>query len=169
MAENAAVSAWKVVIRSLTPGKRRVRGLPGQNGLACSGHYLNRLDVRFCPEALATALKTHGPPAIFNTDEGQPVHQRRLHHPPQGRRYPHPHGWQGALGRQRVPGTAMAQPKVRGGLTEGLFQRGRGPQVHRHLIWTIWTLFTRDRRHQSLDRRTPDPVFYASADHWMAA
>ena len=39
----------------------------------------NTLDTAFCLEALAEALAGYGIPEIFNTDQGQPVHQYRVH------------------------------------------------------------------------------------------
>ena len=39
----------------------------------------NTIDSGFCVAALEEALLRHGKPKIFNTDQGAPVHQRRLH------------------------------------------------------------------------------------------
>ena len=39
----------------------------------------NTMDASFCVAALEEALLRYGKPRIFNTDQGSPVHQRRVH------------------------------------------------------------------------------------------
>ena len=71
----------------------------------------NTLEVDFCVAALEEAL-SKGRPQIFNTDPGQPVHQRSLHQNAAGARRSSEHGRQGPVHGQRLRGTAVAQHQV---------------------------------------------------------
>ena len=51
---------------------------------------------------------------------GQPVHQRGLHQHAAGARRSSEHGRQGPVHGQRLRGTAVAQHRVRGGVSEGI-------------------------------------------------
>ena len=51
------------------------------------------MEVDFCLEAVEEALAKYGRPEIFNTDQGSPVHQRRVHRPIAGEQDRHQHGW----------------------------------------------------------------------------
>ena len=49
----------------------------------------NTLEASFCVAALREALKGSGPPEIFNSDQWESIHQRRLHRRAQGGRHSH--------------------------------------------------------------------------------
>ena len=72
----------------------------------------NTLDTEFCVEALQEALRSFGPPEIFNTDQGQPVHQPRLYWRAAGPWDTHQHGRQGSGIRQHLRGAAVALRQV---------------------------------------------------------
>ena len=70
------------------------------------------MEADFCVEALQEAIARHGRPEIFNTDQGRPVHQRRVSGGAGKPRYPGQHGWQGAVPGQHLYRAAVAQPEV---------------------------------------------------------
>ena len=82
----------------------------------------NTLEAGFCAEALTEALG-RGRPEVFNTDQGQPVHQRRVHPDPSGPCGQDQHGREGTIQRQHLRGAAVAHGEVRGGVPESLRQR----------------------------------------------
>ena len=67
----------------------------------------------FCIEALGEALRRHGAPEIFNTDQGSQFHRRRLHRGAGRPGRTHQHGRQGALDRQCVRRAPVAEREVR--------------------------------------------------------
>ena len=75
----------------------------------------NTLEASFCVAALREALEGYGPPEIFNSDQGESIHQRRLHRRAQGGWRSHLDGRQGPLDGQRVyrAPVAIAQVRVR--------------------------------------------------------
>jgi putative transposase len=79
----------------------------------------NLLDTSFCLAALEEAL-SKGRPEIFNTRPRQPVHRRGFHLSTARARGRHQHGRPRALQRQHLCRTAVAQPQVRGGLSQSL-------------------------------------------------
>ena len=74
----------------------------------------NTFDSDFCVEALEDALTRYGPPEIFNTDQGAPVHVQGVYDGAQSPCGGHQHGRQGPLGRQRVRRASLAQRQIRG-------------------------------------------------------
>ena len=74
------------------------------------------LETEPCVEALSEALARHGRPEIMNTDQGQPVHLRRLSHGLAGRQDCDQHGRQGRVARQCLCRTARADDQIRGSL-----------------------------------------------------
>ena len=71
---------------------------------------------RPCVEALSEALARHGRPAIMNTDQGQPVHLRRLSHGLAGRQARDEPGRHGRVARHCLCRTALADAHRRGSL-----------------------------------------------------
>ena len=67
-------------------------------------------------DAVQEAINRYGTPAIFNTDQGGPVHQPGIHGPAEGLRYPDQHGWERLRAGQRVRGTALEEREIRGGV-----------------------------------------------------
>ena len=59
----------------------------------------NTMTADFCVEAVNEAIVKYGKPEIFNTDQGRPVHQCRVHRHAAGKRHSYQHGWQGLLAR----------------------------------------------------------------------
>ena len=74
------------------------------------------MEAAFCVEALEEALVKYGKPEIFNTDQGQPVHQSRVHERSDGGWRRHQHGPQGRLARQCVCRAHLANGQIRGGV-----------------------------------------------------
>jgi hypothetical protein len=52
---------------------------------------------------------------------------------------------------------ALAQPQIRGGVLEGLPERGRGPA--RHSIAAYFDFYHHERLHQALGYRAPRQIF----------
>ncbi|HNJ51704.1 MAG TPA: hypothetical protein PKL61_12945, partial [Accumulibacter sp.] len=57
----------------------------------------NQITDSFRLDAVRDAIRRHGCPEIFNTDQACPFHQRRIHGSTQGARHPDQHGRQEAL------------------------------------------------------------------------
>ena len=89
----------------------------------------NTLGAEFCVEALEEALSLHGRPEIFNTDQGSQFTSEDFT-APQGHDQ---HGRQGPLHGQHLRRTAVAQPQIRGGLPQRLYQRLGSEGRHRLL------------------------------------
>ena len=85
----------------------------------------NMLDASFCIEALEEAL-SQGRPEIFNTDQGSQFTGDDFTRCAARSRSCHQHGRARALQRQHLRRTALAQRQIRGGVPEGLPERGRG-------------------------------------------
>jgi putative transposase len=92
------------------------------------------MEAGFCVEAVEEALARHGKPEIFNTDQGQPVHQHGVHRPADRQCHCHQHGRPGRMARQCVRGAALALRQVRGDIPQGLRYRGRGTDFARRLL-----------------------------------
>jgi putative transposase len=125
----------------------------------------NSLDVRFCLEALETALKAHGPPDIFNTDQGSQftsdAFTTRLKD--SGIRI-------SMDGKGRWVDNVFVERLWRSLKYEEVYLKGYAHVAEaRRSIATYLDFFNRERRHQSLDRRTPDQVFYQPAHPRKAA
>ena len=87
----------------------------------------NTLEAVFCIDALQEALE-QGRPEVFNTDLGEPVHQRGVHPSPAGPWGEDQHGREGAVYRQHLRGAVVAYGEVRRGVSESLRQRHRGTE-----------------------------------------
>ena len=93
----------------------------------------NTMDAGFCVEALQEALARYGRPKIFNTDQGQPVYQLRVHRCSQGRGCRDLDGWSGPVHGQYLHRTSMALAQIRGGLPARVERWLRGAAGHRRL------------------------------------
>lgn len=54
----------------------------------------NTMDVQFCVDAVQEAIARWGTHAIFNTDQGSPIHQRSLYRTAKTSQYSYLYGWQ---------------------------------------------------------------------------
>ena len=125
----------------------------------------NSMDVRFCVEALETALGKYGKPEIFNTDQGSQFTSE---------------AFTSVLkendirismdGKGRWVDNVFVERLWRSLKYEEVYLKGYGNVAEaRKSISAYLHLFNEERRHQSLDRQTPDQVYYESADQRKAA
>ena len=70
------------------------------------------MDTSFCVEALTEALDRHGPPEIFNTDQGVQFTSADFLAELRGRWGSDQHGRQGALSGQHLHRASVAEPEV---------------------------------------------------------
>ena len=118
----------------------------------------NTLDPSFCTEALEEALRTYGTPEIFNTDQGSQFtsddftkilkdHNIKISMDGQGR-------WMDNIFIERLWKSVKYQDiyiKAYGSIGE--VRKGLTTWFNRYNSW---------RRHQGLDNRTPDEVYWSS-------
>ena len=125
----------------------------------------NTIDARFCVEALENALRDYGKPEIFNTDQGSQFtseaftsvlknHEIRI----------------SMDGKGRWVDNVFVERLWRSLKYEEVYLKGYdNAAVARRSISNYFDLFNQERRHQSLNRQTPDQVYYGLADPRMAA
>lgn len=80
----------------------------------------NAMDADFCVEALEEAISRHGAPEIFNTDQGAQFTSDAFTGALKAAGIKDQHGWQRTLGGECFCGTTVAQPEVRGGVSQGV-------------------------------------------------
>lgn len=119
----------------------------------------NTLDASFCVAALEEAIEAHGTPEIFNTDQGSQFTSENF---------------TGVLKRHdiriRMDGKGRWVDNV---FVERLWRSVKYEEVYlkaydsiaaaRASLGRYFAFYNTERRHQSLDRRTPDSVYYQSA------
>ena len=119
----------------------------------------NTLDTSFCIDALQEAIETHGKPEIFNTDQGSQFTSEdftsvlKQHHI-----------------RISMDGKGRWVDNV---FVERLWRSVKYEEVYlkaydsigaaRASLGEYFTFYNSKRRHQSLDRQTPDSVYYQDA------
>jgi len=119
----------------------------------------NTLDTSFCIEALEEAIERYGAPEIFNTDQGSQFtsdeftsvlkrHDIRISMDGKGR-------WIDNVFVERLWRSVKYE--------EVYLKAYDGIRAARHSLADYFTFYNTERRHQSLDRRTPDSVYYESA------
>jgi putative transposase len=119
----------------------------------------NTLDASFCVEALEEAIETHGVPEIFNTDQGGQFtsedftgvlkrHDIRISMDGKGR-------WVDNVFVERLWRSVKYE--------EVYLKAYDGIAAARASLGRYFAFYNTERRHQSLDRRTPDSVYYNSA------
>ena len=115
------------------------------------------MEADFGVEALEEALTKHGKPEIFNTDQGSQFSSEAFTGVLDQERHCHQHGRQGFLARQCIRREVLAQRQIRGSSTCGPMRTSamRAPLSH-----GIWTSTIRKRPHSSLDRHTPNEVYF---------
>jgi len=91
------------------------------------------MEAAFCVATLEDALARHGKPDYLQHRSRLAVHERGLHRRARQQRHCDQHGRQRGLAGQCLRRAAVAQRQIRGGVSEGLRQRQRGPRFDRPL------------------------------------
>jgi len=125
----------------------------------------NTLDVSFCLEALEDALETFGPPEIFNTDQGSQFTSEA---------FTDMLGTQGVKismdGKGRWIDNVFIERLWRSVKYEEVYLKAYGSMAEaRQGLGTYFEFYNGRRRHQSLGRRTPAEVYWATLAHEIAA
>ena len=125
----------------------------------------NMLDADFCVEALQQALATYGRPEIFNTDQGCQFTSGAFTSVLQA------HGIRISMdGKGRWVDNVFVERLWRSLKYEEIYLKAYDSIAQaRALIGRYMAFFNTQRRHQALERRTPDTVYFASADQRKAA
>jgi putative transposase len=124
----------------------------------------NTLDTGFCIDALHEAIEKHGTPEIFNTDQGSQFtsedftgvlkqHDIRISMDGKGR-------WVDNVFVERLWRSVKYE--------EVYIKAYDSIGVARDLLGKYFTFYNSERRHQSLDRQTPDSVYYQDAARLVA-
>ncbi len=119
----------------------------------------NTLDTSFCVEALQKAIETHGTPEIFNTDQGCQFTSTEF---------------TGALKQHDIRISMDGKGRwVDNVFVERLWRSVKYEEVYlraydsigaaRTSLAVYFEFYNSKRRHQSLDRKTPDTVYYQHA------
>lgn len=119
----------------------------------------NTLDTRFCIDALNEAIDNHGAPEIFNTDQGSQFTSEEF---------------TGVLKQHDIRISMDGKGRwVDNVFVERLWRSVKYEEVYlkaydsigaaRASLGKYFTFYNRERRHQSLDRQTPDDVYYQDA------
>jgi putative transposase len=125
----------------------------------------NTMDTGFCLEALEAALATYGKPEIFNSDQGCQFTSEAFTAKLKA------HDILISMdGKGRWVDNVFVERLWRSLKYEEVYLKGYGSVSEaRKSISAYMRFFNQERRHQSLDRRTPDHVYYESAERRMAA
>lgn len=125
----------------------------------------NTMDADFCVEALEAALATYGQPEIFNTDQGSQFTSEDFTKVLNNRFIKI-----SMDGKGRWVDNVFVERLWRSLKYEEVYLRAYDSVAQaRASIGKYLTFFNAKRRHQSLGRKTPDAVYYESADQRMAA
>jgi putative transposase len=119
----------------------------------------NTLDTGFCIDALNEAIETHGAPAIFNTDQGSQFTSE---------------DFTGVLKQHDIRISMDGKGRwVDNVFVERLWRSVKYEEVYlraydsigdaRDSLGRYFVFYNAKRRHQSLDRQTPDSVYYQDA------
>jgi len=119
----------------------------------------NTLDASFCVDALEEALEQHGTPEIFNTDQGAQFTSE---------------AFTSVLKREGIQISMDGKGRwLDNVFVERLWRSVKYEEVYlraydsiaaaRASLGRYFAFYNSERRHQSLDRRTPDSVYYESA------
>ena len=119
----------------------------------------NTLDTSFCVDALEEAIEAYGAPEIFNTDQGSQFISEEF---------------TGVLKRHDIRISMDGKGRwVDNVFVERLWRSVKYEEVYlkaydsmaaaKASLGRYFAFYNTERRHQSLDRRTPDSVYYESA------
>lgn len=116
----------------------------------------NTLDASFCVEALTEAIQTHGAPEIFNTDQGCQFTSEEF------TSVLKQHDVRISMdGKGRWVDNVFVERLWRSVKYEEVYLRAYDSISHaRASLGRYFAFYNAKRRHQSLDRRTPDSVYY---------
>ena len=124
----------------------------------------NTLDTSFCVDALEEAIEACGAPELFNTDQGSQFTSEEF---------------TGVLKRHDIRISMDGKGRwVDNVFVERLWRSVKYEEVYlkacdsmaaaKTSLGRYFTFYNTGRRHQSLDRRTPDSVYYESAARMVA-
>ncbi len=124
----------------------------------------NTLDTRFCVDALEEAIEVYGAPEIFNTDQGSQFTSEEF---------------TGVLKRHDIRISMDGKGRwIDNVFVERLWRSVKYEEVYlkaydsiaaaRVSLGRYFDFYNAERRHQSLDRRTPDNVYYEPAARMAA-
>ncbi|NOZ69441.1 MAG: DDE-type integrase/transposase/recombinase [Deferribacteres bacterium] len=125
----------------------------------------NTLDVSFCIEALEEAVMKYGVPEIFNSDQGRQFTSEAF------TGILNVHGIRISMdGRGRWMDNIMIERLWKNVKYEDVYLKAYDciPAV-REGLKTYFEFYNSRRRHQSLDRRTPDSVYWSTLPQKEAA
>jgi putative transposase len=125
----------------------------------------NTMDVSFCLEALEEALTVFGPPEIFNTDQGSQFTSEAFTDmlDAQGVKI-------SMDGKGRWMDNVFIERLWRSVKYEEVYLKAYGSMAEaRQGLRTYFEFYNDRRRHQSLGRRTPAEVYWATLAHEIAA
>ena len=119
----------------------------------------NTLDTSFCIDALEEALERHGPPEIFNTDQGSQFTSDDF------TQVLKDNGIRISMdGKGRWVDNVFVERLWRSVKYEEVYIKAYDSiNAARASLGRYFTFYNTKRRHQSLDRRTPDSVYYQHA------
>jgi len=119
----------------------------------------NTMDVHFCIDALEEAIETHGPPEIFNTDQGSQFTSEAFTDVLKQ------HGIRISMdGKGRWVDNVFVERLWRSVKYEEVYLRAYDSILDaRQSLGRYFAFYNAQRRHQSLDRQTPDNVYYQDA------
>jgi len=125
----------------------------------------NTLDASFCIEALEEALTRYGTPEIFNTDQGSQFTSEGFIEKLSTR------GTQISMdGKGRWLDNVFIERLWRSVKYEDVYLKGYGSiGAARQGLKSYFEFYNGGRRHQSLDRRTPDDVYWSTLPQKQAA
>ena len=119
----------------------------------------NTLDAHFCVDALGEAIERYGAPEIFNTDQGSQFTSEEF---------------TGLLKRHEIKISMDSKGRwLDNVFVERLWRSVKYEEVYlkaydsvadaKQSLGKYFTFYNQKRRHQSLDRQTPDRVYYQQA------
>lgn len=125
----------------------------------------NTLDVSFCTEALEEAIQKYGPPDIFNTDQGSQFTSDAFIG------ILKTHGIDISMdGKGRCMDNVFVERLWRSVKYEDIYLKAYSSIAEaRQGLREYFEFYNRRRRHQGLDRRTPDDVYWSTLPQKVAA
>lgn len=125
----------------------------------------NTLDVSFCTEALEEAIQKYGTPDIFNTDQGSQFTSAAFIG------ILETHGIDISMdGKGRCMDNVFVERLWRSVKYEDIYLKAYSSIAEvRQGLREYFEFYNRRRRHQGLDRRTPDDVYWSTLPQKVAA